>query len=423
MSTATKQNNKNLFSLVFTVFLDFVGFGIVIPIIAPILLDPAHGILSQDVAYSTRTVTLGFLIASFTIAQFFGAPILGVLSDKYGRKKILLLSIIGTAVSLFLFGVGVEMKSIYLLFFSRILNGVMGGNVSTAQSAVADMSDFKTKARNFGLIGMAFGLGFVLGPYLGGKLSDPNTVSWFNFSTPYWVASGLATINVFLIWLMFKETLLTPKQDAHISFLHGVRNIGKAFTKPHLRHIFIVTFLAIVGFSFFTQFYQVYLIDKFKYTQSDIGHLYAFIGIWIALTQGGLVRFLSHKTSPTHVVRVSLLTLSIGLFMLLIPQQSYWIYFVLPIVAVSQGATTPNMNAMLSNLSSPQEQGEIMGINQSIASLGISLPPMVAGFLSSIDIRLPLIMAGSFALLSWVVFITVFQKIHLKMDHSHVVNG
>ncbi len=415
MSQATTQNNKNLFSLVFTVFLDFVGFGIVIPIIAPLLLDASHGMLPQDVAHSTRTVTLGFLIASFTIAQFFGAPILGVLSDKYGRKKILLLSIIGTAVSLFLFGIGVETKSITLLFLSRILNGVMGGNVSTAQSAVADMSDYKTKARNFGLIGMAFGLGFVLGPFLGGKLSDPNTVSWFNFTTPYWVASGLATINVFLIWLMFKETLLIPKEGGRISLLHGTRNIMKAFTKPNLRQVFLVTFLAVVGFSFFAQFYQVYLIDKFKYTQSDIGHLYAFIGVWIALTQGGLVRFLSHKTTPEQVIRVSLLTLGVGLLMLLLPQQSYLIYFVLPIVAVSQGATTPNMNALISNLADPKEQGEIMGINQSIASLAISLPPIVAGYLSSIDIRLPLVMAGTFALLSWGLFLPLFKKLHHKV--------
>ncbi|TAK63870.1 MAG: MFS transporter, partial [Bacteroidetes bacterium] len=361
MSIAVNQNNRNLFTLVFTVFLDFVGFGIVLPIIAPIMLDRENGVLSPDVSYSARTIILGFLVASFTVAQFFGAPMLGTLSDKYGRKKILLISIAGTVVSVILFGIGIKIRSLALLFISRIFNGLMGGNVAAAQSSIADMSDYKTKARNFGLMGMAFGLGFVLGPYLGGKLSDPTTVRWFDFATPFWFTAILSVVNIVLITWLLKETLVTPKELTSLNITHGIHNVIQAFTRPNLRKIFTVGFLTIVGFSFFTQFFQVYLIEEFNFNQADIGQIFGYIGIWIAFTQGGIVRVLSHRIHPEQVIRVSLLTLSIGLFLLLLPRQSFWFYYVLPFVAMSMGSTTPNMAALVSNTAGANEQGEVLG--------------------------------------------------------------
>lgn len=398
------RTNKNLFSLLVTVFLDFLSFSIVLPILAPVLLDPARGILSPEYSYSLRTIILGFLIAAFPIAQFFGAPVLGVLSDKYGRKKILLISIFGTAVSLVFFAVGIQVQSLFLLFVSRVVNGITGGNVSTAQSAIADMSDAQSKTRNFGLIGMAFGLGFVLGPFIGGKLADPSIVSWFDYATPNWFAAILSFLNVAAIWFWFDETLLHPNAEATISFTSGFVHLRRAFSHANLRVIFAVVFFAMFGFTFFTQFFQVYLISKFNFNQSQIGELYAFVGIWIALTQGGLTRVLSKHLSPSKAIRISLLTLGLALIALLLPQQSWLIYCVVPFVALSQGVTMPNMTAIVSNAASIHDQGEIMGINQSVQSVSFSIPPIIAGFVTSIDYRLPIILASAFVLVAWLVY-------------------
>ena len=167
-------------TIFFTVFLDLLGLGIIIPILPALLLDPINGILKVTYSFSTRTLIYGFLIAAYPIAQFFGAPILGALADQKGRKKLLLLSLVGTVGGYAIFILGILTSNLYLLFLGRIVDGFTGGNISIAQSAIADVSTPETKSRNFGLIGMAFGLGFIIGPYIGGKLSDSAIVSWLD---------------------------------------------------------------------------------------------------------------------------------------------------------------------------------------------------------------------------------------------------
>jgi MFS transporter, DHA1 family, tetracycline resistance protein len=404
--------NKNLLTLLLTVFLDFLGFGLIIPIIAPILLDPVNGVLHAGYSYSARTIILGLLIAAFPIAQFFGAPILGSLSDKYGRKKILLVSIFMTSISLFLFGIGVTTQNLFLLFFSRFLNGLMGGNVSTAQSAIADMSDLQSKAKNFGLMGMMFGLGFILGPFFGGKLADSSVLPWFNFSTPFWVAGSLSMINVFLISAWFQETLKISKDNVRLNFGTGIQNFRRAFSSLSLRTIFTVSFLTIFGFNAFMQFFQVYLITRFQYNQAHIGMIYAYMGFWIVIAQGGFVRLLSNKFLPWKILRVSILVLSVAIMMLLLPATSSALFWILPFVALAQGVTTPNIIAMISNSAGVQDQGEILGINQSVQAVGFAVPPVLAGCISTLDYRLPVIMGSLFVAAAWLIHLMYFHKSH-----------
>ena len=404
---------KNLLTLLLTVFLDFLGFGLILPIIAPILLDPVNGVLHAGYSYSSRTIILGFLIAAFPIAQFFGAPVLGSLSDKYGRKKILLVSIFMTSVSLILFGIGVATQNLFLLFFSRSLNGLMGGNVSTAQSAIADMSDLQSKAKNFGLMGMMFGLGFILGPFFGGKLADPSVLPWFNYSTPFWVAGSLSIINVILISIWFRETLKSSKATVKLNFGSGVKNIRRAFLSSSLRIIFTVSFLTIFGFNAFTQFFQVYLITRFQYNQAHIGMVYAYMGFWIVIAQGGFVRVLSKKYLPSKILRVSILILSIAIMMLLLPATSSILFWILPFVSLAQGVTTPNIITMISNSASVQDQGEILGINQSVQAVGFAVPPVIAGCISTLDYRLPIVMGSIFVATAWLIHLIYFRKPHV----------
>ena len=247
----------SILTIFFTVFLDLLGLGIIIPILPALFYDPFGGILPLNYTYATRTLLIGLLIAAYPIAQFFGAPILGTLADRLGRKRVLLISLIGTFIGYIIVVIGVLQYNVALLFMGRMIDGFTGGNISIAQSAIADVSDEKTKSRNFGLIGMAFGLGFIIGPYIGGKLSDSTVVSWFTFATPFYLSILLCGVNIVLVVFNFPETFGEQlRRNVKLSVLTGFRNIGKAIKLPNLRTMVIVSFLLTVGFNFFKCFYS-----------------------------------------------------------------------------------------------------------------------------------------------------------------------
>lgn len=403
-----KNKKFSIGTIFFTVFLDLLGLGIIIPILPALLIDPIDGILPMTYSFSTRTLIFGFLIASYPLAQFFGAPILGSLADQKGRKKILVLSLIGTVIGYAIFILGILTSNLFLLFLGRIVDGFTGGNISIAQSAIADVSTEETKSRNFGLIGMAFGLGFIIGPYIGGKLSDSSIVSWFSYATPFYLTILLAIINVFLVMFNFSETLVA-KRAVKVNLLTGFTNIKKAFTYKDLRVMFLVVFLLTVGFNFFTQFFQVFLFEKFKFTQSQVGDFFAYMGIWIAIAQGGVLRPLSKKFKPAKILSYSIVLLAISFPFLLIPQERIWLYLIVPFIAIFQGLNQPNGTAIISNLVGREKQGEILGINQSISSLAQAVPPIIAGFVTAVNINLPTWFAAVSTFLAWLIFKGFFK--------------
>ncbi|MBI3050870.1 MFS transporter [Candidatus Woesearchaeota archaeon] len=395
---------KNVLLPIFlVVLLDLIGVGIIIPVLAPMFIAHDSPLLPPDTPLAARSIVFGLLLSIYPIALFFGAPILGALSDKHGRRKVLMITITATAASYILFGAGILMQKIPLLFLSRALAGFAGGNVSVAMSAVADISDEKSKPKNFGIIGMAFGFGFIIGPFIGGKLADSTVLPWFNFATPFWFAALLSALNFMLVARFFSETL-NVRSAVHVSPLTGFRNLAKAASMPNLRILFLVIFLYWLGFNFFTQFFQAYMVEKFSYNQGQIGDLFAYIGLWIIFTQGVLVRLVSRFFSPEQTIRASLLALSIAMAVLLLPSQAYQFFILLPFVSVSNGLTFPNSTALVSGLAGKESQGEIMGITQSVQAAGLAIPPIISGFIFSMNEHLPIIAASGFLLLAWAVF-------------------
>lgn len=410
----SNHQKTSLLPIFFTVLVDMLGVGIIIPVIAPVFLNPTSGLLPFSTPLSTRTILMGILISVYPLAQFFGAPLLGAFSDQVGRKKILLISLFGTFLGYLLFAYGIITHNLPLMFLSRMIDGFTGGNISIAMSAISDISDPKEKARNFGLVGMAFGLGFIIGPYIGGKLSDPTVVSWFNFSTPFFFSALLAAINLVLVTLNFPETLAIGR-NAKISLFSGIHNIQKAFHHVNLRYMFLVSFLLTFGFSFFTQFFQVFLIEKFSFTQGQIGDLFAYMGLWIAFTQGGITRPLAKKFNSSQILSFSIFILGLVLPLMLLPHRALYLLLILPFVAMSNGLTQPNSTAIISNLADPGTQGETMGINQSVQSLAQALPPLIAGAIVSVGSGLPVVIASITIIMSGLVFVTKVKNT-LKFD-------
>ena len=409
--------NHPILPIFLVVLIDMIGFGIVIPLLAPLLLDVSSGVLSASVTHEARFFLLGLLLASYSIAQFFGGPILGALSDKHGRRPVLLWALAGTFIGYLIFAFGIVFQSIELLFIGRVVGGFLGGSISVAYSAIADVSDMKEKARNFGLLGMAFGFGFIIGPFIGGKLADSSIVGWFNFSTPFFFTALLTLINIVLVIVNFKETI-PQKSQVKISFITGFKNLGKAFTMPSIRTLFFVVFLLAFGFSFFTQFSQVYLIERFQFTESQIGDLFAYIGIWIALTQGVITRPVSRYINSEQALRIFPLMLSISLIGFLLVQDKIFLYAVVPLIAISQGLIYPNVTALVSNMAGKESQGEIFGINQSIQSVALFLPPLISGVIAAVHFTLPIIAAAFFVFVGWAVYTAFFKPKKAEVFHE-----
>lgn len=405
----TSNNKGSLLPIFVTVFLDMLGVGIIIPVIPALFFEADSSFFDPSISHDFRSITYGLLIGAFPFMQFFGAPMLGALSDRFGRKPMLMVSLTGTMIGYLLFAVAVYLQHLPLLFVSRMLPGFFGGNISIVYAAIADVSDEKSRPKNFGLVGMSFGLGFILGPSLGGVLADDSVVSWFGPETPFLFTAALTMLNIGLVWRWFRETIKIRRQTPLNPF-QGFRNVAKSFSDPRLRTIFSVVLLLSLGFSFFTQFFSVLLIEKFAYSEKDIGFLFAWIGLWLVITQGVFVRRLSKVAAPTRILSFSILALGLALLSLLLPGRSAWFFLLNPLVAISQGITSPNLTTVVSVQAGAERQGEVLGINQSMLSLGQIVPPLIAGYLNTISASLPILVAGLVVLLGWLVFVFVFRK-------------
>ncbi|MEL6673200.1 MAG: MFS transporter [Bacteroidota bacterium] len=412
-NAAPTPRKNPVFTIFLTVFLDLLGLTIIIPVLAPLLVDSLE-VFGPEVELQTRTLTLGAVIGTFALMQFFSAPFLGALSDKYGRRKVLFYSLYASLLGYILFGLGIIWGSLEIMFLGRIVGGLGSGNISVIYSSIADVSSAAEKARNFGIVGMAFGLGFVIGPVLGGFLADPEIVSWFSSSTPFFFSALLVALNIVLVYFRFPETNLHPNRELQPNLGGAMRNLVKAFGHPQLRSIFLVIFFFTFGFAFFTQFFQVFLIGKFEYDESDIGLLFGYIGVLIALTQGLLVRALSKRVGPMKLVLFCLPLLVLAFIVLVFPDTSLGLYLVMPGVAVAQGLTSPNLYAIVSNSVPEDQQGETLGMQQSMQSLGQLVPPLIGGYAVAQVLTMPIWLAAGTVFLGWVIFVWQFGKKALK---------
>jgi len=393
--------------IIFTVFIDLLGFGILIPVIPILLANPVSPfyLLPKSFTLGQGYVLLGLLTAVYPFCQFFSASILGQLSDIFGRKRLLAISLVGTCFSYILFAYGILTQNLELLFFSRALDGITGGNISIAMAAIADVTKPQNRAKSFGMIGAVFGLGFIIGPFLGGKLSDPTVLSWFNAATPFWFAAILSFLNILSVIFLFPETLKNPQKKIRINWGQSIQNISRAFNYQGFRAIFATNFVLQGGFAFFSTFSSVFLISRFNFTQGNIGDFFAYIGLWIIFTQSVLVRFLSKRFQDYQVLRFSLFLVGVAMIGYMLPKYWWQMLFLSPFMAMGNGTSQAFMSSLVSRKAGPKIQGEILGINSSVAALGQSIPPILSGFIAQkLTPEAPVIVAGTVIIFAGIIF-------------------
>src|SRR5919112_1108827 len=349
-----------------TVFIDLVGFGIVIPVL------PFY---AEGTAFNATPRTVGLLFASYSIMQLIFSPILGGLSDKHGRRPVLLLSIIGTGIGFLVLGFA---KSIFMLFAGRIIDGITGGNISTAQAYIADVTTEENRAKGMGLIGAAFGLGFIFGPAVGGILSR------WGAHVPFLFAGALSLANATLLYFVLPETV-TADHPARTSAATGRwSQLARALKQSRLAFVLAVYFLFVTAFSVMTSSFGLFTLYRFGFDAHDTGWIFAFVGVVGALVQGGLIgRLVKAFGEPPLVIAGALLfALSLVLIPLTGPQTGMMALLALgALFALGNGLATPSLNALASKSAGAAEQGGVLGVTQSVASLSRVVGPLISSAL------------------------------------------
>lgn len=383
-----KDPASKIVPLVFiTVLVDMLGIGILIPIMPQLFTNAAspNYILAGTGYGESGYFLVGLVVALYAIGMFLSAPIFGELSDRYGRKKMLSIALLGGAVSYALLAFSVSIQSVPLLIISRILGGLSSGNIGIAQAVIADITPPALRAGRFGLIGAAFGLGFIFGPMLGGVLSDRGGLGIFGIATPLWAAAILSALNV--LWVM----AVLPETNKNISKIRGgislhssFVNIARAFRPSKLRALFGVVFLFQSGFSFYTSFLGVLLVYRFAMDEVSIGTYFSYVGLFIVITQALITRRVAARFSEKQVLSLTIPATAIFIALIALSPSTYLLYIFAPFFAISTGLSMANITAAVSRRAGEGVQGEVLGINGSIAALAQSFPPLLGGVIATV---------------------------------------
>jgi DHA1 family tetracycline resistance protein-like MFS transporter len=351
-----------------TVFIDLVGFGIVIPVL------PFY---AEGTQFNATPRTVGLLIASYSVMQLIFSPILGRLSDKHGRRPVLLISIIGTGIGFLFLGFA---KTLWMLFVGRILDGITGGNISTAQAYIADITTKENRAKGMGLIGAAFGLGFVFGPAIGGVLSR------WGVEVPFLFAAGLCFANALLLYFTLPETV-TPDHPARVSAARGrgLAQLIESLKNPRLGFVFIIYFLFIVAFSIMTTTFSLYTMFRFGYDAQHTGYLFAYVGVLAVIVQGGLIGRLVKRFGELPLVIVGALLFAGSLFAVPFvgPEAGGLIGLLIGggLFSIGNSLSSPSLTGLASKSVGPADQGSVLGVTQSVASLARAVGPVLTAVL------------------------------------------
>ncbi|MEL6342871.1 MAG: MFS transporter [Myxococcota bacterium] len=381
--------SRALIPVLLCVFLDLIGFGIVIPLLTYYAED-----------YEATAVHVTLLMAIYSLAQFLFAPIWGSLSDRYGRRPILIASIGFTALFLAGFAAADEL---WMLFVFRGLHGACAANVSTAQAAVADLTPPDKRAIGMGLIGAAFGIGFTLGPFIGGETAA------YGYDVPIWIASGLSAINFVLALALLPETrhadsTTRPRPITPAAFLRVAQH-------PVVGLCVVLTFVLTMAFAIMESSFTLFAEHVRGLEAWEVGRMFGVAGLVMIFVQGGMIRPLVKRFGEAPLVPVGVAILAVGLALLPFAPPFGPMVTVFILMAIGQGISSPALSALISNGAGDDEQGFVLGTNQSMSALARAIGPTLAGiFYADIDPAAPFLISSGVLVLGFFLALAAIRQ-------------
>ncbi|WP_372370998.1 TCR/Tet family MFS transporter [Candidatus Uabimicrobium sp. HlEnr_7] len=356
------HNKQALYFVFITVLLDAIGIGIIIPVMPKLIVELTGQGLSYAAIYG------GWLLFIYSLMQFFCAPILGNLSDCYGRRPVLLFSLVSLSIN---YAIMSFAPNLYWLFLGRLFTGIAGATYGTAAAYVADVSSPKERAQNFGLIGAAFGVGFIVGPALGGILGEYGT------RIPFYCSSVLALLVAIYGFFVAPETLTKERRRP---FLWKRANpIGALLSMkqfPIVSGLLIVLFVAQIARDSYASIWTYYSIESFKWSESEIGYSLALVGILLALVQGKLIRVVIPKIGERKALLLGLFMAGCAFTGFAFARQT-WVACLFIVVSSLGGFIDPSIRAIMSNQIDENQQGELQGAISSLVSFSAILSPII----------------------------------------------
>ena len=393
-----KMFRSPLFLMALTIFIDFTGFGLVIPLL-PFWAEHL----------GANPFDVGLILTVYALAQFLFTPILGALSDRYGRKRIIFFSLCVEVIS---FALTALAGSLPMLLIARVIGGIGASNIGSAQAVVADVTPPEKRAAGMGAIGAAIGMGFVVGPAIGGLLAPHGE------ATPFWVALVMAAINAILVLSLLPETRKRREAEAALRGGLGIffSGWGKVTRHKAILSLVLVNLLYTLAFTGMETVFPLLTQKNFGWGATQNGYVFTYVGFIIVLMQGGLVRQLVKRFGERNLMLSGLVLLGAGLIMLIWSSSLALLLIAVGILSIGDGAVTPTSSAVLSLVSPEGEQGEILGFAQGVGGLGRTIGPLIAGALFSVGAGAPFLAGGVFALLAIVVTLPVMTSIQRTID-------
>jgi len=403
-----KKSDSGLFFIFLTVVIDTIGLGIIIPVLPSLIKELIHGGLSEASQYG------GWLMFAYAFTQFIFASVMGNLSDCYGRRPVLLFSLFGFSVNYILMGFA---PSILWLFIGRLVAGVTGASHTVAAAYIADISSPQKKAQNFGLLGAAFGLGFIIGPVIGGLLGH------YGPRIPFYAAGILSLMNLIYGYFIVPESL--NEENRRLFSWKNANPIG-AFKHmkryPKIYALVACIFLVNMAAHAVQSTWSYYTMEKFHWDEKMVGISLGFIGMLLTIVQAGLLRVIIPKLGLPRSILLGLLFNACSLPLLGLATDT-WMLFAFSILYVCAGIGGPALQSLISNLTPPNEQGQIQGGIASIVSLTAIIGPLMMSSLFAYFTRqntplylpgAPFIMGGILALSALIIAYFYFKRLHKK---------
>lgn len=390
---------RSYFPLLLTYFIDNFGLAVVYPIFAPLFLLSDYQLFTEAVPLFTRTILLGFLIASFPLAQFFGAPLIGALSDRIGRKKIFIITIIGGIVGYTLTGIGIHAHQIHLLMIGRAWTGFFAGNLTLCLAAIADISSSEeNRIKNFGWIATVGGLSFILAIFIGGSFANPKMQELFSPGLPFFLTAIFSVLNLFVIIFLFQEShLVSSERKIHV--IRRLEHLISIIQHQKLRWIYLVYFLFMITWVTSMQFLSAFLIHAFAASINLLTVAFVCIGTLWSFSNFLINPLFARFFTASKTFFLMLISLGILLWIALILQSEILFLSAFLLATFCAALSWTNGLATVSLSASKSIQGGILGINQSVTAMASIIGPLIGGLIGGYDLHLIYLFTGLCSLL------------------------